>query len=545
MTRKLAFFSLCALVALTVGYVLRTRESASAAASDGGAEGHAAPRRAAPAPSESHSLVGAAAGNAGSRQAFSDSPNGAINGERVLVFPTSSALEDFLRDAKRASHSVIAVNPTLKAVRLRAASDAETAAIERIAGESARYEDNYVVSLPLATLPDVDGYRGVPFGVDALRFLGVSGPNAEWGEGVIVAILDTGALAHPILEGGSARSIDLIDAPGAPTALSPHGTAVASLVAGRDGAGVAPKAEILSIRVLDADGVGDTFTLAQGIVEAADRGAQVINMSLGAFGYSETLAEAIRYADQRGVALVAATGNEGAGALPFPAQFEQVIAVSAIDAAGRHAAFSNQGAAVDLAAPGVGVYAAWDEGAWISFTGTSAAAPYVAGGIAAIMSKTPGLSAKDAARTLLANANDTGAPGRDTQTGAGYIDLERAMRAPQERALDIALADIYPSADGTTLLITAQNRGTETIPAAVLAYAIDGGPPQTVHLGQLAAGEVASYELPARLAAAMGDRGLSLQASVSAGAPAGDDKPGNDAMEAAFGPPREISSPQP
>ena len=165
-------------------------------------------------------------------------------------------------------------------------------------------------------------------------------------------------------------------------------------------AGVAPAARVMPLRVLGREG-GSEFDIVQAIRYAAGlpnvsgllpaRRADVINLSLGGESSSALLEHAVGYARSKGVAIVAAVGNEGTRGVAFPARYEGVIGVTSIDAKGSASAFSNYGEGVDLAAPGVDVYSAWEEEGIVSFSGTSTASAFVAGALAAEFSKNPTL----------------------------------------------------------------------------------------------------------------------------------------------------------
>ncbi len=270
---------------------------------------------------------------------------------------------------------------------------------------------------PNRTTSNADGL--LPFDDRALEFLGVTGDNSAWGKDLTIAVLDSGVYAHESLAGINIKQFDLVQTPEDPQAdYTGHGTAVAAIA--HD---VAPSADILSVRVLDSEGVGDTFTVAEGIITAADNGANVINLSLGSYGDSYVLREAIDYATDKGVAIVAASGTDGLEQVSYPAAYENVIGVTAVDANGQFAEFSNTGEGVDVGAPGVGVHTAWEEDGQVSFSGTSAAAPFVAAAIPAIMTQNPGYTVPQAAEKLLQSAKDTGETGIDTQTGNGIITL--------------------------------------------------------------------------------------------------------------------------
>ncbi|MGI9241845.1 MAG: S8 family peptidase [Verrucomicrobiales bacterium] len=270
------------------------------------------------------------------------------------------------------------------------------------------------------TSQNVSGQVLEPFGNGALEFLGVTGDNSEWGRDLVIAVLDSGVYAHESLTGINIRQIDLVQTAEDPQAdYTGHGTAVADIAHL-----LAPAADLLSVRVLDSQGIGDTFSVAQGIIAAADNGADVINLSLGSYGDSSVLRDAVEYAVSRGSAVVAASGNDGINQVSFPAAYDSVIGVSAVDANGQYASFSNYGEGIDLGAPGVGVYTAWDEDGQAQFSGTSAASPFVAAAIAATISLNPGYTVNQAVEKVLSTAQDTGENGVDPQTGQGVIHFD-------------------------------------------------------------------------------------------------------------------------
>jgi thermitase len=157
--------------------------------------------------------------------------------------------------------------------------------------------------------------------------------------------------------------------------------------------------------------------LAEGIVEATDRGAQVINMSLGGYGDSPVLAQSIAYALQHGVVVVAAAGNDAADELAFPAAYQGVLSVAAVDANDKQAFFSNSGQGLDLAAPGVGVTTAWSTNQLASVSGTSQAAALTSGAVAAYLAW--GVAPNAIIGRLQTDALPTGASA--VQVGAGVL----------------------------------------------------------------------------------------------------------------------------
>jgi uncharacterized membrane protein YheB (UPF0754 family) len=189
------------------------------------------------------------------------------------------------------------------------------------------------------------------------------------GKGVVVAVLDTGVYAnHWFLDGAVLPGIDLVDGHGNASDVGNgrddngnglidegvgHGTFIAGLIHL-----VAPDAKILPVRVLNDEGDGWTFLVAEGVFRAVDAGAHVINLSLSIPESSMVLRSAIEYATSKGVLVVAAVGNDGQEVALFPAAYERVLGVGALDSANRKASFSNYGnRATDVAAPGIDLYA--------------------------------------------------------------------------------------------------------------------------------------------------------------------------------------------
>lgn len=199
-----------------------------------------------------------------------------------------------------------------------------------------------------------------------------------------IAILDTGVdLDHPDL---ASKLVAIKNFTGSSTAddVHGHGTHVAGIAAAitNNGVGVAGlgySATIMNVKVLGDDGKGYWSWVAQGIVWAADNGAEVINLSLGGSSGSSTLESAINYAWNKGVVIVAAAGNNGNSAPFYPAYYSNCVAVAAIDSVDRLASWSNYGDWVDVAAPGVSIYSTLKEGGYGYKSGTSMASPHVAG----------------------------------------------------------------------------------------------------------------------------------------------------------------------
>lgn len=251
--------------------------------------------------------------------------------------------------------------------------------------------------------------QSLPWGV---RFIGA---DRAWavgrGEGVRVAVMDTGVdLEHPDLKPNLAGGYNAL-APGrAPADDNGHGTHVTGTLAAvndaRGVAGVAPAARVYAVKVLDRWGSGFLSDLVEGLGFCIREGIRVVNLSLGTREDNQTFRDAVRNALAAGLLLVAAAGNDGPGenTVDFPARYADVLAVAAVDAAGRLARFSSRGPEVDLAAPGVEVPSTWLGGTYRSLSGTSMASPHVAGAAALTLGAHPDWTAAQVRRQLVLTA---------------------------------------------------------------------------------------------------------------------------------------------
>ena len=271
-----------------------------------------------------------------------------------------------------------------------------------------------------------------------LKTLNVAGAWAyASGNGVTVAVIDSGVDAdHPDLRGQVLPGLDLVDAKGdADTDLVGHGTTVSALIAGKDDSdgvvGIAPKAKILPVRVLDqANRYDDAMIVAKGVRWAVDQGARVINLSLGGSGSSAALAAALDYAFAKDVVVVACTGNASAsssGGVWYPAREPGVLAVAGMERNG-DALWSGSitGKETVVTAPSTQLVGARPSGYW-RVQGTSFAAPMVSGLAALIRSRWPDLSAAEVVNRIVKTAKDRGPQGRDSQYGFGMIDPTAAL----------------------------------------------------------------------------------------------------------------------
>jgi type VII secretion-associated serine protease mycosin len=271
--------------------------------------------------------------------------------------------------------------------------------------------------------------------------------NCFQGQGVTVAVIDTGVdLDHPDLQGNLVAGQTFVSGTTSPDDDHGHGTHVAGIVGGvgNNGGiiGVAPRASVLPVKVIDSQGNGAFFDIANGIRWAADNGAQVINLSLGSVSYSSTLVDAVDYAYGQGVLVIAAAGNCGDSFYflngctsqdqpLYPAALVNVVAVASTDANNNQSSFSNQGTYVELAAPGSSVYSSYLAGQYATISGTSQAAPHVAGLAALIWSQDRGLTHENVRTQMRSTATDLGAGGWDPLFGYGLIDAGSATGLSQ------------------------------------------------------------------------------------------------------------------
>ncbi len=295
------------------------------------------------------------------------------------------------------------------------------------------------------------------------------------GRGVTVAVLDSGVDADQAdLAGSVTAGPDLTRGAG-PAGARPkrlHGTNMASIIAGHGHGpgnalgmiGVAPEARLLSLRVIlerDEPGFAEftgaerfAGTIADGIRYAVDHGADVINLSLGRSYPTPREREAVAYAIRHDAVVVAAAGNGGNEGAPggvrgpskrrrgsggaaagghteysYPASFPGVISVAAVDAAGRHAGFSNRNSGVVVSAPGVQIIGAGPDGGYWIGDGTSPATAFVSGVAALIRSRHPGMAPALVSQAIVESTRNRPERGYNRAVGFGRVDAAAALAA--------------------------------------------------------------------------------------------------------------------
>jgi serine protease len=304
-----------------------------------------------------------------------------------------------------------------------------------------------------------------PYNLDQWNFYMINMQNAwtsSTGQDVVIAVIDSGV--HPrgrdgfgnrLLTGYNAflnmKSFWIDD--------NGHGTHVAGTIAqetnnGIGCAGIAYNAEILPVKAFNRKGLGNSLTTCRGIRWAADNGADIINMSFGATEKSDSedalLHETVQYAYNKGITLVAASGNGFAvkelyclpNAVSYPARYDEVIAVGAVNYLKEHAEYSDAGPELDVVAPGGESYRPgygivqetferkifacyWG---YYNMLGTSMACPHVSGVAALIKSIHPDWGPEKIRAALVETAVDLGDPGHDDYYGYGLIDAAAAVR---------------------------------------------------------------------------------------------------------------------
>ena len=297
--------------------------------------------------------------------------------------------------------------------------------------------DGVAVDTPMTALATNDPYRPQQWSLDVLGADSLPTPSAA----TLVAVVDTGVRATHEDFAPSQVRCDLgrdftSENLGPCNDRVGHGTHVAGIIGAVSGnakgvASLAPGTSILPVRVLDSAGSGGSIAVANGIVHAADRGAQVINLSLGGPGESSALDAAVRYATDRGSLVVVSAGNnrQTGNAVNYPAASPGALSVASTDQSGSSSSFSYRGPSVDLAAPGGGILSSWADSdrSYARASGTSMAAPAVSAVASLYRAAYPTATPEQVTSVLLASARDLGAPGRDDDFGAGLLRPSTAL----------------------------------------------------------------------------------------------------------------------
>ena len=211
-----------------------------------------------------------------------------------------------------------------------------------------------------------------------------------------------------------------------------HGTHVSGVIAAKSDngfsmAGINPYAQIIPVKVLDDQGSGYSSDIALGIRFAVDKGAKVINLSLGSSSFDQVIESALEYAASKNVTIVAAAGNDGEDEISYPASSKYAISVGASTSADELADFSNYGKGLDIVAPGEKIASLVTNGNVQYASGTSMASPHVAAVASLLYSQKPSITRTDVEKVLFQNAKDLGKKGYDTIYGNGRLDAYKAF----------------------------------------------------------------------------------------------------------------------
>lgn len=481
---------------------------------------------------------------AGERDRFADGTTvevfaSAWDGEIILRFPSDESYDNFLHALDGGDVRLLARLDRLRAVRI--GYDDPDALDQLLARENL---GTYSSLTRFPVMPKPGGGAGadaLDVGARILPAIGITRPDPRWGQGVKVAVIDSGILPHPALPSVS-RSIEIVPFPDDRDSAHGHGTAVASLIAGRHElvSGPAPGVELISVRVIDESGRSDAFAIAAGLLAAMDAGAELVNLSLGSDGDAPLMGAAIKMVLDAGIIVVASSGNEGAAEARFPASYAGVLSVGAVDAAARRSSFSNLGSWLSLTAPGHGVNAAWTGGKFVKVNGTSASAPLVTGAIAATMSDGSGrrLDARRAAEIVLSHTDDAGPPGPDAEFGQGILNLGRVINRDLPGIQDAAIfhQNLVPSSTGgTELEISIQNRGTAPLVNMGVDVTSNSGT-RRINLTSLAPGAVTTLRVPIHVAPTATDDAVEVTTRLVPSGIWNDLTPSNNALTGRFRP---------
>ncbi|MBN2316608.1 MAG: S8 family serine peptidase, partial [Sedimentisphaerales bacterium] len=357
--------------------------------------------------------------------------------ERQTPESRSSLIRQHGGRARRAYRNVSAVSAEL--------TDSQIASLRANPNVAYVEEDGLLHAL------DDDDELGASWGVTRI---GAGDVHAlgNTGKGVKVALIDTGIdYHHTDLDGNYAGGYDFVNDDDDPMDDDGHGTHCAGIIAAEDDndgvVGVAPEASLYAVKVLDSTGSGYLSDVVAGIDWAIANGMDIISLSMGTNEDYQTMRDACERAGNAGIIVVAAAGNDYRrvrnrewDTVDYPAKYDTVIAVGAIDDTDTRAYFSSTGASIELAAPGIFVYSTDLDQSYSYKSGTSMSCPHVTG-VAALILSGPG---GDVRTVLQETAEDLGTAGWDKWYGYGLVDaFAAAGTAPKPPVL--TTIEISPS----------------------------------------------------------------------------------------------------
>ncbi|MCK5059773.1 MAG: S8 family peptidase [Candidatus Pacebacteria bacterium] len=280
----------------------------------------------------------------------------------------------------------------------------------------------------------------LPWGIDRVD-AELVWPEGNTGNPIKVGVIDTGInLYHPDLKENIKGQYNAIRTRKSAEDDNGHGSHVAGTIAALQNnigvVGVGPDIDLYAIKVLNSRGSGYLSDIIEGIDFAINSNLDVINMSLGTGSNVQSFHDAVIRAYDAGIVVVAAAGNSG-GAVLYPAAYSEAIAVSATDSNNNIASFSSRGPEIDIAAPGVSIYSTYKRKGYKTLSGTSMAAPHVAGAAALVLETAPGAydtngnskwDPEEVKNKLQDTATDLGASGFDNLFGWGLVNAYAATQ---------------------------------------------------------------------------------------------------------------------
>lgn len=341
--------------------------------------------------------------------------------ELLIGFKPGTNMDQVRAMLAQAGGTIVSSIPKIGVYRIRLPPGANVLALVDMLRQNASVaaiEPNYVSQLPRGA------GRADPT-IDALRQLGLPGKGAA-----TVAVLDSGQLSGNGYDAGVVGRYNAIQ-PGAPMSDAVgHGTQMSMIVAGSvapgGAAGDAAAVPVLAVRAFDEQGLTSNYALMDAIGYAEAQGARVVNLSWGSESSSEFVRSAITTAQNDGMIVVAAAGNEATGKPVYPSAYPGVVSVAALNADGTVWQNSNYGSTVTVAAPGTASFPVGHDGPPGDYAGTSIASAYVSRALAEYLTLNPTATPQQAVTALTTSVTDAGAPGKDPQYGYGKLD-EAAM----------------------------------------------------------------------------------------------------------------------